>query len=134
MNHPIPALVPVRASQGPATVAPLADVVVDDRSTNTGFRSVSMWAPVLAAILLDIADVLSFGPQGLFIGTIAGSALGWRIAAASGFSSKGRLVCAALAAIYCIMPFTEILPVATMLTTASRVMSALSLVRRFRGA
>ena len=93
-----------------------------------------MWGPVLAAMLLDLADLFSFGPQGVLIGLVAGSGLGWRIAAASGFSSKGRLVCAGLAALYCILPFTELLPLATMATTASRVMSALSILRRLRGA
>ena len=92
-----------------------------------------MWGPILAAILLDLADVLSFGPQGLLIGALAGSALGWRIAAGCGMSSKGRLIAAGLAALYCFLPFTELLPLATMVTTASRVMSALSLIRRFRG-
>lgn len=112
----------------------LAELVSEaDGQSRASFESVSVWGPVVAAMLLDLADLFSFGPQGLFIGMIAGSALGWRIAATSGFSSKGRLICAALAAVYCIVPFTELLPLATMLTTASRVMSALSIVRRLRG-
>jgi len=134
VNQPIPALVPVHATSRTVLPGELQELRSEFDSGTDSHRSTAVWGPVLAAILLDFADLLSFGPQGLLIGLVAGSALGWRIAAASGFSVKGRLICAGLAALYCMVPFTELLPMATIVTTVSRVISAISLVRRFRGA
>lgn len=134
VNQPIPALVPAHAPSRTVHPAEMEALRSDfDRSTGA-HQSAAMWGPVLAAILLDVADVLSFGPQGILVGLVAGSALGWRIAAASGFSAKGRLICAGLAALYCFVPFTEALPLATIVTTASRALNALALVRWMRGA
>jgi hypothetical protein len=132
MHEPLPALVPIHGPSRTVRAGELAEALPAAERQDGSFQSNAMWAPVFAAMLLDLADLFSLGPQGLLIGLFVGSALGWRIASTSGFSRKGRLICAALAAVYCMLPMTELLPLATMLTTASRVVSALSLLRRFR--
>lgn len=134
MKNLIPALVPIFAqARGSRTVATGELLPPEVSTVDAGgekLDSAKVWAPVLAAMLLDVADLLSLGPQGLFVGLVIGSTLGWRIAAMSGFSAKGRMICAGLAALYCMFPFTELLPLATMLTTASRILTVARLFRR----
>jgi hypothetical protein len=130
----IPALAPVTTSDRPLSASDANRALADElRAAGQGTsraESIAVWGPILAAMLLDVADLFSLGPQGLVIGMLAGTTLGYRIAVASGFAAKGRLACAALGALYCFLPLTELLPLATMLTTASRVLAAISLLRR----
>ena len=69
--------------------------------------------PLWGGLLLDVADFFSFGPQSLVIGALAGAPLGWWIASLLGASQKWRLIAALAAIVYCILPATELLPLAT---------------------
>jgi hypothetical protein len=91
------------------------------RTSDAAASGAAAWAPLVAAMLLDVADFLSLGPQGVVIGLLVGTALGWRVAATSGLSAKWRLASAAAAAVYCMLPGTELVPLASVLTTALRV-------------
>jgi hypothetical protein len=84
------------------------------------------WAPLVGALLLDLADFLSLGPQGVVIGLLVGTTLGWRIAAASGLSRKWRIASAIASAVYCMVPGTELVPLASIVTTAVRVRQTVS--------
>jgi len=75
--------------------------------------------PFLGSLLIDLADFFSLGPQGLILGLAVGAPCAWWVAKSLGFSQGMRLLLAGCAAIYCAVPFTELVPAATLLTTLS---------------
>ncbi|MFN0020865.1 MAG: hypothetical protein ACKVP0_21610 [Pirellulaceae bacterium] len=70
-------------------------------------------APLFGAMLLDLADLLSLGPQALPLAVLVAAPLGWAVAAALGFKRNGRLISASVAGIYCLLPGMELIPAAT---------------------
>jgi hypothetical protein len=72
------------------------------------------FGPVAAGILLDLLDIATFGPIGLLIGLPVGAAAGWWMAGALGIEKKNRKWFALAAAVYCAIPFTELIPLATL--------------------
>lgn len=70
--------------------------------------------PIAAGILLDLLDLATFGPVGLIIGLPVGAAAGWWMAGALGVEKENRKWFALGAAIYCAIPFTELIPLATL--------------------
>jgi hypothetical protein len=78
------------------------------------------WGPLLAAMLLDVADLVSFGPQGVPIGLLIGSTLGWAVAAQLGMGRGVRLMSAVAGAVYCMVPGTELIPLASIATAVAR--------------
>ncbi len=77
--------------------------------------------PLLGAMLIDVADFFSLGPQGIAIGALVGAPCAWWVAKTFGLSQKSRLVAALAAAIYCAVPFTELIPAATILAGATEL-------------
>ena len=71
-------------------------------------------------MILDLVDLATFGPIGLFGGWILGAAVGWWVASIYGFSKQAKINIALLAAIYCMIPFTEPVPVATIVFALTR--------------
>ena len=80
-------------------------------------------APLFGAMLLDLADLFSLGPQAVPLAILVAAPLGWGIAAALGFKRNGRLVCSLVAGIYCLLPGMELIPAAT-LTSLLGVLSS----------
>lgn len=72
--------------------------------------------PYLAAALLDAVDLATFGPLGLWLGFLLGSLAGWFLAESLGFKPQNRWMGAALGGVYCMLPGTSVLPVATFVT------------------
>jgi hypothetical protein len=70
------------------------------------------WAPIVAALAIDLADLVSAGPHGLIIGGV----LTTIVALASGVRLRRALGLGALGAVYLALPLTEPVPLATMLT------------------
>src|SRR6478672_5299522 len=70
-------------------------------------------APLFGAMLLDLADLFSLGPQALPLAVLVAAPLGWGVAAGLGFKRNGRLVSALVAGIYCLLPGMELIPAAT---------------------
>jgi hypothetical protein len=70
------------------------------------------WAPIVAALAIDLADLISAGPHGLIIGGVLTTAF----ALACGVRARRALLLGVLGAIYCALPLTEPVPLATMLT------------------
>lgn len=70
------------------------------------------WAPIIAALAIDLADLISAGPHGLVIGGV----LTTSFALACGVRARRAIVLGLLGAIYCALPLTEPIPLATMLT------------------
>jgi hypothetical protein len=78
------------------------------------------FGPLAASVLLDIADFAMVGPLGLFFGFLIGAPLGWLVAHGHRFPTGGKVLCAVLAGLYCAAPFTELVPLATILTALVR--------------
>ena len=76
--------------------------------------------PVAGALILDFADFATFGPLGLVIGWLVGGVTGWWISSLYGYRIRYRLFWSALAAIYCTIPFTAIVPLATIISLIAR--------------
>lgn len=70
--------------------------------------------PILGGVILDCADLATYGPAGLYTGMIVGCTLGWFISEYYDYSKKGRVVFAILAGVYCTAPGTFFLPLATL--------------------
>jgi hypothetical protein len=75
----------------------------------------SGWAPILAAIAIDLADLAMVGPTGLVFGLVVGGLLTTLVARASGTRWRRALGLGVLGGVYCTLPFDAV-PVATMLT------------------
>lgn len=76
--------------------------------------------PLAGGILLDVLDLATFGPVGLYGGFVIAAALGWWISSIYEFSNRARVIFAGLAAVYIAIPFTEIVPVATIVSALAR--------------
>jgi len=75
--------------------------------------------PVLGGLILDFIDLTTFGPLGIG-GLFLGGLVGWWISTIHNFSKKSRLFWTALSGIYCLIPSTEFLPLATIISAVSR--------------
>ncbi|PCJ52889.1 MAG: hypothetical protein COA70_10815 [Planctomycetota bacterium] len=80
--------------------------------------------PIAGGILLDVLDLATFGPFGFYVGWLIGLTVGWWMAGIYGFETLGKTVFACMAAIYLTMPFTELLPLATMISAFARFRGA----------
>lgn len=85
-----------------------------------GTRSYRALGPVLAGVALDAVDLATFGPLGLYAGFLCGAALGYWATGFLRFGPNGRIFWTMLAGIYCTVPMTEFLPIATVMGAASR--------------
>ena len=76
--------------------------------------------PILGGLILDFADFVTFGPVGLYAGMIVGCTIGWLISGIYGFSRNGRILLSLLAGVYCTIPGTFFLPLATAISALAR--------------
>ena len=76
--------------------------------------------PLGAGIVLDLLDLATFGPIGIFAGTLVGGCAGWILGGFEAFDRSLRIAFAICAAAYMTIPFTEMIPVATMLVLVAR--------------
>ena len=72
--------------------------------------SAAAWGPIVAGLLLDLADVVTPNPRiGLAVGFVVGLFAGTRM----GLPIKGRLMLAGVGAAYCSLAATTTLPIGT---------------------
>lgn len=76
--------------------------------------------PVAAGLLLDFADLITFGPLGYTVGPVLGVLLGAYLATFYGFRGWSRAGLALLAAVYLALPVTGLLPIATLVSALAR--------------
>ena len=76
--------------------------------------------PVAAGMVIDALDVMTFGPVGLVAGLPAGVLAGYWLGRSLGLEKQARLLCAAAAGLYCTVPFTELLPLGTIVGALCR--------------
>lgn len=72
---------------------------------------------MLAAMAIDLADLAMIGPLGLAAGLFVGFALTSVLALTTGASLPRALLLGLLGGIYCMLPITDLVPLATMLTS-----------------
>lgn len=70
--------------------------------------------PVVAGMIIDAIDFITFGPIGLLVGLPVGAAAGFWLAQCLGLDKKVSAICALIAGIYCTIPYTELLPLGTL--------------------
>lgn len=83
-------------------------------------RSYNALFPIVGGLILDFADLATFGPIGLFGGMLIGGTIGWLIGNIYGFPRKAQAIYALLAGIYCTIPGTFFVPLATILSALAR--------------
>ena len=71
--------------------------------------------PMAAALLLDVADLVTFGPIGAWTGLAVGLVLGWLLAPQLGLGGR-RWLPALLSGLYLTTPGTALLPMAGLMT------------------
>ncbi len=81
-----------------------------------------MVVPAMAGLAIDALDLATFGPVGLWAGIPLGAAVGFWLAPELGFPRRSRWLCAALTGLYCALPLTGFLPLATIAASAARVL------------
>jgi hypothetical protein len=79
-------------------------------------ESGSGWTPILTAMAIDLADLAMIGPVGVVAGFFVGSVLTAMLTLATGVPLRRACVLSVLAGIYCMLPITDVVPLATMLT------------------
>ena len=72
--------------------------------------------PIIPGLMIDLADLITFGPVGLSgAGLVTGGVAGYWIASSFKLPIKKRLIGTLIAAVYCTLPFTGIIPVGTLI-------------------
>lgn len=71
-------------------------------------------SPVVAGALLDLVDLATLGPIGLWAGLALGGVAGWVLATGLGVPRERRLRYALVAGVYCMLPYTAWLPAGTL--------------------
>jgi hypothetical protein len=89
--------------------------VVRETSGRRMRRMNKTFGPILAGMIIDAVDLATFGPIKRFVGLPAGAIAGYWMASIFKLPMKQRFLCAAAAAIYCVIPGLEFLPLATLL-------------------
>ena len=75
----------------------------------------SVLTSVGTALLVDAADLITFGAIGVWTGFLLGAVLGWTLAPQLGFPER-RWLPAVFAGAYCMMPGTALVPLAAIVT------------------
>ncbi len=76
--------------------------------------------PIAGAMILDAGDLLTFGPLGIYTGALVGGGVGFWLTGLYRFSMPVRLLWSVAAGIYYSIPFTEMLPIATLISATHR--------------
>ena len=82
-------------------------------------RSQRAFGPLAGGMILDLVDLSTFGPYGVG-GFFVGCLVGWWICSIYSISRMTRLTLALLSGIYCLLPLTEFVPLATLLSAFVR--------------
>jgi len=78
--------------------------------------------PMVAALAIDLLDLATFGPFGLYTGLILGGAAGYFLAPFLGFPPHRRWLSALATGVYCTLPLTGLIPLATLASVATRTL------------
>ncbi|MDA0835160.1 MAG: hypothetical protein O2955_19310 [Planctomycetota bacterium] len=125
MNEPLPPF-PVEATSisnddAPSHSAAPVEFGMGNTLLERIYRTIG---PLAGGLMLDYTDFVTIGitggPFGIVAGLIVGYAVGYWVSRMYGFSTTGRAVFAMIAAVYCALPFTNLFPLATIISAAAR--------------
>lgn len=85
-------------------------------------RAQRVMGPIMAGVIIDIMDAVTFGPVGLAVGIPIGGIAGYWLGKCLGLGPRGCWICAAAAGIYCSIPFTEFVPLGSLVGAYARFM------------
>jgi hypothetical protein len=94
--------------------APYSDVAPLGRRLNRAF------GPIAAGMLIDLVDLATFGPIGYVLGLPIGGLAGYWMGRCLRLERKASLLCALAAGVYCTIPYTEAIPLATLVGAYAR--------------
>lgn len=79
-----------------------------------GRRLNRAFGPIVAGMIIDLVDFATFGPIGFLLGLPVGGFAGYWMGRCLGLSRRTSFYCALAAGVYCTVPGTELIPLATM--------------------
>jgi hypothetical protein len=77
-------------------------------------------SPIVAGMVIDGIDVTTMGPIGLVAGLPLGGLAGYWLGKSLGLEQEKCLLCALAAGVYCTIPLTALLPLATLVGAYAR--------------
>ncbi len=83
-------------------------------------RANRILGPVIAGMIIDLVDFATFGPVGLVLGFPFGGLAGYWMGRALGFGTRGSIWCGIASGVYCTIPGTEFIPLATIVGACAR--------------
>ncbi len=89
-----------------------------------GHRLRRALGPLLPGLVIDGLDLLTFGPAAPWVGPLVGAPAGWFLARGSGLGRTHSGLVAVACGVYCALPFTTALPLATMIGAWARFVLA----------
>ena len=75
-------------------------------------RGKRAFGPIVAGLILDLADLATFGPIGIFAGLIVGFAVGYWICSIYRLPLAHKITGGIIAGLYCMIPGTGPIPIA----------------------
>lgn len=105
---------------GTAQDVPVEGVEGEGRSPEVLRRANRVFGPIIAGMIIDLVDFATFGPVGLVLGLPVGGLAGYWMGKALGFGRRGSVWCAVSAGVYCTIPGTEMIPLATIVGACAR--------------
>ncbi|MDA0990852.1 MAG: hypothetical protein O3A51_08885 [Verrucomicrobia bacterium] len=82
------------------------------------------FGPIIAGVIIDSMDFLTFGRFGLMLGMLLGGSAAYWITSAYRLPIWQRLLWSTVTGIYCTLPRTEFIPVATLIGACARFWQA----------
>ncbi|MBX3444301.1 MAG: hypothetical protein KF774_18000 [Planctomyces sp.] len=95
------------------SIAPPLTVDSGRAAVQVGRRLNRAFGPIAAGMIIDSIDLLTLGPIGLYAGPAIGGLAGFWLGRCLRLSGRESLLCGVIAAIYCSIPFTEVMPLGT---------------------
>jgi hypothetical protein len=85
-----------------------------------GRRLNRAFGPIVAGVIIDAVDFATYGPIGYVLGLPVGGLAGYWMGRCLGLDRTACLYCALAAGVYCTIPYTELLPLATLVGAYAR--------------
>ena len=97
---------------------------MDSSRTRSDSRTFArLWhalGPILGGLALDLVDLATLGALGLYVGFPLGAGVAWWLSGLYRIETRVRATLAVLTGIYCMIPTTHFLPLATVVGALGR--------------